>query len=71
MHQEQTSKELWMNEVWQNCANGVFVERILSVLCIFLLCLPACIEMFPLNYQLFHDSSMFLQPVQSEICLPV
>lgn len=39
MCQEQTSKKLWMNEVWQNCANGVFVEIILSVLCIFLLCL--------------------------------
>lgn len=58
--QEQTSKELWINEVWQNWANGVFEERILSVLCIFLLCLPACIEMSRLNY-LFQDSSMFLQ----------
>lgn len=71
MCQEQTSKELWMNEVWQICANGVFAERILSVLCIFLLYLSACIEVSPLNYQLFHDSSMFLQPVQSGICLPV
>lgn len=67
--QELTSKELWTNEVWQNCAKGVFVERILSVLCIFLLSLSAWIEASPLNYQLLHYSSMFLQPVQSGICL--
>lgn len=39
--QEWTRKELWMNEVWQNCAKGVFVERITSVLCVFLPCLSA------------------------------
>lgn len=69
MCQEQTSKELWMNEVWQNCANNVFEERILSVLCIFLLCLPACIEMSPLNYHLFHDSGMFLQSSLGSVSL--
>lgn len=69
--QERTSKELWMNEVWQNCAKGVFVERILSVLCIFLLCLSPWIEVSSPNYQLLHDSSMFVQPVQSGICLSI
>ena len=69
--QEWTSKELWMSEEWQNCAKDVFVERILSVLCILLLYLSAWIEVSLLNCQLLHDSSMFLQPVQSGICLSI
>lgn len=63
---QQRAMEEW--SVAELC-KGCFVERILSVLCIFLPCLSAWIEVSPLNYQLLHDSSMFLQTVQSGICL--